>query len=79
VNWQNHIVSDREVLLGKPTINGTRISVEFIVSLLAQGWNESEILSNHPRLTKENLQAVFAYLQDCLQDGLLYSNIKKSA
>ena len=65
MNWQNYIVSDKEVLLGKPTIKGTRISVEHIVGLLAQGWNENEILENFPRLTKESLQAVFAYIQDC--------------
>lgn len=58
MNWQEYIVSDKEVLLGKPTIKGTRISVEHIVGLLAQGWSENEILENFPRLTKESLQAV---------------------
>jgi uncharacterized protein (DUF433 family) len=56
MDWQNYIVSDKEVLLGKPTIKGTRISVEHIVGLLAQGWTENEILENFPRLTKESLQ-----------------------
>lgn len=79
MNWQNYIVSDKEVLLGKPTIKGTRISVEHIVGLLAQGWNENEILENFPRLTKESLQAVFAYIQDCLSDGLLFTPTKKTA
>lgn len=64
MNWQEHIVSDKDVLLGKPTIKGTRISVEHIVGLLAQGWSENEILENFPRLTKESLQAVFSYIQD---------------
>ncbi len=68
MNWQNYIVSDKDVLLGKPTIKGTRISVEHIVGLLAQGWTENEILENFPRLTKESLQAVFAYIQDCIND-----------
>jgi len=79
MNWQDHIISDKDVLIGKPTIIGTRISVAHIVNLLAQGWSESQILENYPRLTKESLQAVFLYLQDCLNDGLLYSPIKKSA
>ncbi|MEK6476719.1 DUF433 domain-containing protein [Catalinimonas sp. 4WD22] len=73
MEWKNHIVSDQQVLLGKPTIKGTRISVEHIIGLLAQGWDESQILENYPRLTKESLQAVFAYVQDCLKDGLLYT------
>ena len=79
MNWKDHIISDKDVLIGKPTIIGTRISVAHIVNLLAQGWSESQILENYPRLTKESLQAVFLYLQDCLNDGLLYSPIKKSA
>jgi len=79
MNWKDHIISDKDVLIGKPTIIGTRISVAHIVNLLAQGWSEAQILENYPRLKKESLQAVFLYLQDCLNDGLLYSPIKKSA
>jgi uncharacterized protein (DUF433 family) len=79
MNWQDHIVSDKEVLLGKPTIKGTRISVEHIVGLLAQGWTENEVLENFPRLTKESLQAVFAYLQECMHDGLLFTPTRKTA
>lgn len=79
MNWQDYIVSDNEVLLGKPTVKGTRISVEHIVGLLAQGWTENEILENFPRLTKQSLQAVFAYLQDCMHDGLLFTPIRKTA
>ena len=79
MNWHEYIVSDKEVLLGKPTIKGTRISVEHIVGLLAQGWTENEILENFPRLTKESLQAVFSYIQDCLNDGLLFTPTRKTA
>jgi uncharacterized protein (DUF433 family) len=74
---QNHVVSDKEVLLGKPTIKGTRISVEHIVGLLAQGWTEDEILENFPRLTKESLKAVFAYIKYCIHDGLLFTPTKR--
>ncbi|MBS1979029.1 MAG: DUF433 domain-containing protein [Bacteroidetes bacterium] len=79
MNWQEYIVSDKEVLLGKPTIKGTRISVEHIVGLLAQGWTEHEVLENFPRLTKESLQAVFSYIQDCINDGLLFTPTKETA
>lgn len=79
MNWQEYIVSDKEVLLGKPTIKGTRISIEHIVGLLAQGWTEGEILENFPRLTKESLQAVFAYIQECIHDGLLFTPTRKTA
>ena len=79
MKWEDYIISDKNILLGKPTIKGTRIAVEHIVGLLAQGWSEAQVLENFPRLTKESLQAVFSYLQECLHDGLLFSPIKKSA
>ena len=79
MRWQDFRTSEKEILPGKPTIKGTRMSVEFVVSLLAQGWTENQILENHPRLTKEALQAVFAYIQECIQDGLLYTPFIKSA
>ena len=73
MEWQQYIISDKDVLLGKPTVKGTRLSIDHIVSLLAQGWSEQQILDNYPRLTKESLKAVFAYIYECIQDGLLYS------
>ena len=79
MNWKEYIVSDKEVLLGKPTVKGTRISVEHIIEVLAQGWSYAQILENYPRLTNESLQAVFSYLQECMNDGLLFSSIQKSA
>jgi uncharacterized protein (DUF433 family) len=71
MDWREHIVSDPEVLLGKPTIKGTRISVEFLIDLLAEGWKEEEILEQYPRLSKEDLQAVFAYIRECIREGLI--------
>lgn len=78
-NWEERIVSDKNILIGKPTIKGTRLSVDHIIGLFAQGWDEQQILDNYPRLTKADLQAVFAYIQDCFNDGLLLSQPKKSA
>ncbi|MFZ6052562.1 DUF433 domain-containing protein [Halocola ammonii] len=71
MNWKEHIVSDKDVLLGKPVIKGTRISVEFILERLADGWTESKILENYPHLKRQDLQAVFSYLNDCAKDGLM--------
>ena len=79
MNWQNYIVSDKKVLLGKPTIKGTRLSVDHLISLLAQGWTEQDILRNYPRLTSKDLQAVFAYIYESMRDGLLYSQPRKTA
>lgn len=72
MNWQDYIVEDEKILVGKPTLKGTRLSVEFLVGLLAQGWTEQQIMENYPRLTKEHLKAIFAYIQDCFKDGLMY-------
>lgn len=72
MNWRDYITADNSVLLGKPTIKGTRISVEFLLKLLAAGWTEDQILANYPRLKKEDMQAVFAYIHECIQDGLMY-------
>lgn len=79
MDWNNYIVSDKKVLLGKPTIKGTRIAVDHLISLLAQGWTEQQIIENYPRITKESLKAVFSYIHECIQDGLILNDTKKSA
>ena len=60
----NRITVNPDVLVGKPVIQGTRLSVEFIVGLLAQGWSESEILRNYPGLTIEDIRACLAYAHE---------------
>lgn len=72
MDWTERIVSDPDVLVGKPTIKGTRISLELILDRLADGWTEKDLLESYPRLTKEDLRAVFLYVQECLRDGLLF-------
>jgi len=79
MNWRNYIVTDDNVLLGKPVVKGTRISVEHIIKLFAAGWTENQILDNYPRLNRESLQAIFAYIQDIMQDGLLFEKPLKTA
>jgi uncharacterized protein (DUF433 family) len=70
--WQEYIISDKNILLGKPTIKGTRISVELILELLASGWTEKQILESYPNVTSDALRAVFAYLRDCIQHELYF-------
>ena len=57
MNWQERIIVDPGILVGKPVVKGTRLAVEFIIDLLAQGWSETEILRNYPGLTREDIQA----------------------
>jgi uncharacterized protein (DUF433 family) len=68
MNWKERIVSSPSVLVGKPVVKGARLSVDFILRLLAQGWTENQLFESYPQLKPEDLQAVFAFLQDCLAD-----------
>jgi uncharacterized protein (DUF433 family) len=79
MNWKAYIETNDQILVGKPIVKGTRLSVEHIIGLLAAGWTEQQILENYPRLSKESLQAVFGYIQDFLKDGLFYNEPLKSA
>ena len=54
------IVLDPRVLAGKPVIRGTRLSVEFIIGLMADGWSEADIVSNYPGITHEDIIACLA-------------------
>ena len=73
LNWQNYILSDPEILVGKPVVKGTRLSVEFILSLFAKGWSEEQILENYPALNKTALQAVFAFSAECMREEALFT------
>ncbi|PWU09119.1 MAG: antitoxin [Terriglobia bacterium] len=55
------IVVDPKILAGKPVIRGTRLAVEFILELLAAGQSESDILTNYPGLTREDVLACLSY------------------
>jgi uncharacterized protein (DUF433 family) len=72
LGWQDYIVSDKQVLLGKPTIKGTRISVELVLELFSSGWTEKQFLESYPAVTTESLRAVFAYLNECIQQELYF-------
>ena len=55
------IVLDPNVLVGKPIIRGTRLSVEFVIGLMADGWSEAEILANYPGITHDDVIACRVY------------------
>lgn len=56
----DRIVRDPSVLCGKPVVKGTRLSVDFLLGLMGQGWPEEEILRNYPGLTRADLLACLA-------------------
>jgi len=72
MDWKKRIIVDPEILVGKPVIKGTRLAVELIVDLMAQGWSEQEILENYPGVTHEDLQACLAYASALLHAERVY-------
>nr|PZN84222.1 MAG: antitoxin [Pseudomonadota bacterium] len=66
------IVLDPAILSGKPVIRGTRLSVEFVIGLLADGWSEEDIVRNYPGITHEDIRACLAYARDVLRSERVY-------
>jgi uncharacterized protein (DUF433 family) len=71
MNWREHIAVDPAVLTGKPVVKGTRLGVDLILDLFAEGWTVDQVLENYPTLTPEALKAVFAYARESVSDGAL--------
>ena len=61
-----------DVLVGKPIIRGTRISVEFVVGLLAQGWTVDDVPAEYDHITREDVLACLAYAHQLLAEEKLY-------
>jgi len=72
MNWHEYITADFAVLVGKPVIRGTRLAVEFVLGLLAQGWPEQEITRNY-RLTADQVRACVAYAQERLNEEQVFA------
>ena len=72
MTWQDRIGVDANVMTGKPVVRGTRMTVEFIVELLAQGWSEADILTNYPQLTSEDIRACLHYAGDLLRSEKMF-------
>jgi uncharacterized protein (DUF433 family) len=68
----DRIVLDPDILAGKPIIRGTRLSVEFIIGLMADGWKEADILTNYPGLTRDDIAACLAYAREVLKSEKVF-------
>ncbi|TEU10721.1 MAG: DUF433 domain-containing protein [Anaerolineales bacterium] len=66
------IVSDPAVMMGKPVIAGTRITVELVLEKLAAGETIEQILDAHPRLTREAIQAALTFAAEALRADVVY-------
>jgi uncharacterized protein (DUF433 family) len=68
----SQITADPKIMLGKPVIAGTRITVEHILDELAGGRSIDELLEAHPRLTREGVLAALAFAADALRSEVVY-------
>ncbi|HVR94984.1 MAG TPA: DUF433 domain-containing protein [Thermoanaerobaculia bacterium] len=73
MDWRERIVIDPGILVGKPIIRGTRISVELIVDLLARGYEKKQILEQYDHITAEDIQACLAYASETLRSERVYA------
>ncbi|MCC6237634.1 MAG: DUF433 domain-containing protein [Dehalococcoidia bacterium] len=72
MDWEERIEVNPEILVGKPVVKGTRIAVEFVIELLADGWTEDEILENYPHLTGDDIRACLHYAHERLTAERVY-------
>ncbi len=75
MDWKTYIHSDPKIMLGKPVIKGTRLSVEFILGLFSEGWTEQQVRMSYPTLSAQAIQAVFAFAAECLKEDVFYKSL----
>ena len=68
MEWREHIVVDPAVLVGKPVIKGTRISVELLLDRFADGWSYDDVLAAYPHLTREQVQAAVTFASELFKE-----------
>ena len=73
--YSNRITSDPDILLGKPIIKGTRISVELVLRKISEGTANAEILEAYPNLSEKDISAVLEYATDVISNETV-ANIK---
>ena len=70
MEWERYIECNPQVMAGRPILRGSQLPVDFVLGLFAAGWSESDVLTNYPHLTREQLQAIFAYAADVVRRRL---------
>lgn len=72
LDWRDRIVLDPTVLAGKPVVKGTRMAVEFVVDLLAQGWTTEQILKEYDHLAADDVLACLACAGDVMRSEIVH-------
>ena len=72
MDWHDHVTVDPRILVGKPVVKGTRISVEMVIDLLAAGWTQQQILDSYPSLKADDVRACLAYASKILHSEKVF-------
>ena len=73
MDWRSRIVADANILVGKPVIKGTRISVELVMDLLAAGYTPDQIRQQYDHLTLEDIHACLAYAREVIRSERMFA------
>jgi uncharacterized protein (DUF433 family) len=68
VNWRDRITSDPDILVGKPTVKGTRISVALILGWLVNAWTHEMFLESYPQIVRNDILAAWAFAAEMMRD-----------
>lgn len=66
VDWKDHIEQDPKVMMGKPIIKGTRLTVEHLLERLGDGWSIEELLKSYPHLREEQVRSAIKFAASVL-------------
>jgi uncharacterized protein (DUF433 family) len=72
VDWRKRIVADPEVMTGKPIIKGTRLTVDHVIELLAEGWTTDQVVEEYPGVTAADVGACLAYASELVRSEKVY-------
>ncbi len=72
VEWRERIVVDAEVMIGKPVIKGTRLTVDHVIGLLAEGWSTTQIIEEYPGVTADDVAACLSYASELIRSEKVY-------
>jgi uncharacterized protein (DUF433 family) len=78
MDWRDRMIIDPNVLVGKPVIKGTRISVELVIDLLGRGYSQEQILQQYDHVAAEDIQACLAYASELLTVEKVYSLVSQT-
>jgi uncharacterized protein (DUF433 family) len=73
MDWRDRITADADVLVGKPIVKGTRISVELVIDLLARGYTAEQVLAQHDQLSADDIRACLAYASEVLKNERVFA------